>query len=117
MRMNGPMLFLTAILTPFFLVAALLLPVYAAVFGATYIVYYPQTGSHPLALKWDDVFYIIDIYSRLAEYWLNNITQVSFVDYTLPVVVLPIVGLVAALYITIKVTRGLLHLFQASSSH
>ena len=109
-------MFLLAILTPLIMTAALLLPSYAAIFGATYIIYMPAAGAHPLMPHVLDVFYIIDVYSQLITYWMAHQADVSFVHYTLPVVALPLFGTLLALWLTYRLSRGLAHLFRMSST-
>lgn len=114
--MNLPVLFITAIITPVLLCATLLLPSYASIYGAAYIVYSPEAGPHPLAGKFADVFTMLDTYQTLLNYWLENSSTLDFVDYTLPIVVLPAVGCLFALWLTYKVARRLLNFFQLSAS-
>ncbi len=110
-------MFPLAIFTPFLISAVLLLPVYAGILGAAYVIYLPQTGAHPLTDRMGDVFYIIDVYGKLLHYWMDHKADVSFVDYTLPVIGLPLLGLLVALYATYKTSAGLLNIFRLSASH
>lgn len=113
--MKLPALFATAIATPILLVSTLLLPAYASVYGAVWIVYKPEGGPHPLADKYLDVFTITDTYSKLLDYW-SGAEGLSFVDYTLPIVGLPLLGVFLSLFLTYKIARRLLNFFQLTAT-
>lgn len=89
-----------AVFTPFGMCLTLFIPLYLGMLAACYIVYY-GTSPHPLATRLDDVFYIVDVYSGLFSYWQANMLSVSFFSYSLPVVVLPLLGA----YVAYKLTR------------
>ncbi len=106
-------MFLLAILTPFLMTVVLLVPLYGFLLGACYIVYLSNAAAaQALLTHWLDVFYIIDVYTQLTSYWLAHQSAVSFVHYTLPVVALPLFGLLFSLWLTYKVAKGMLHLFR-----
>ena len=112
-----PFLFiLLALFTPFVLALTLLAPPLAGMIGAAYIVY--DTGAtHPLAGHLLDVFYMIDFYSKLFNYWYANYATLSFVQYTLPVVVLPLSCALFALWLTRRLVRKLADLFHLGVAH
>ncbi len=114
--MRPILLFPIAILTPFLLTAVLLLPAYAGILGAAYIVYLPESGVHPLADKLTDVFYILDVYGKLFDYCSQNIGTVGFVEYTLPIAGLPLLGILIALYASFRFVRAMLNIFRLSAS-
>lgn len=114
--MRLPVLFFTAIMTPVLLCAALLLPSYASIYGAAYIVYNPENGVNPMADKYLDIFTVLDSYQTLLNYWMTNRAALDFVDYTLPIVVLPAFGCLFALWLTYRIARRLLNFFQLSAS-
>ena len=114
--MRLPVLFFTAIMTPILLCASLLLPSYASIYGAGYIVYSPETGAHPLAGKFDAIFTVLGTYETLLDYWLANSATLGFVDYTLPIVVLPAFGCLFSLWLTYTIARRLINFFQLSAS-
>jgi hypothetical protein len=113
--MTTPFLFIIAILTPVMLAITIFVPPYAGIFGAADIIY--ATGTHPQSLtgRVDDVFYIIDVYSKLFTYWSTHIMQVSFLRFTLPLLGLPAIGLFAAYWITRKAVHGLRNLFHMTT--
>lgn len=114
--MRLPVLFVTAILTPILLCATLLLPAYSSIFGAAYIIYSPEKGVNPMADKFLDVFTVMDSYQTLFDYWMANHEALDFVDYTLPIMVLPAFGVLFSLWLTYKISRRLLNFFQLSAS-
>lgn len=113
--MRVPLLFVTAIFTPVLLLATLLLPSYASIYGACYIIYMPKSGFHPLADKYLDVFTVLDTYQNLLDFW-SGTSDLSFVDYTLPIVGLPLFGCTLALFITYKLARRLINFFHLSAT-
>jgi len=114
--MKTPVLFLVAILTPVILCATLLVPAYAGFFGAAYVVYMPDAGPHPLAAKWTDMFYTIDTYSSLWDYWMTNRASLSVVEYTLPILGMPLVGILLSLWLTYRIGKRIFNLFHLSAS-
>lgn len=115
--MRPALLFPIAIFTPFLLTAVLSLPVYAGICGAAYVIYMPASGAHPLADKLPDVFYMIDVYLKLFDYWMKNPTTLDVVHYTLPIMGLPLLGVLVALYLAYRLISGLLNLFRLSTNH
>ncbi len=113
--MHPLLLFSLAIFTPFILALTLLAPVYLGVLGATLVIYWPTSGSHPLLPRLADPFYIIDVYGKLFAYWQQQ-EALDFVHYTLPVIGLPVAGLVLALYLTYRLSGTLMNIFRLSSS-
>jgi hypothetical protein len=114
--MKTPVLFLVAMFTPILLSVTLLLPIYASLLGATYILYIPESGPHPLATHLFDVFFIIESYGKLFNFWSNNISTLSVVEYALPIAGLPILGISLALWSTWRISRKLLDIFHLSAS-
>lgn len=114
--MHPILLFLLAIFTPVILCLTLLLPVYAGIFGACWVVYAQPETAHPLATHLTDLFYIVEVYGKLFDYWWANKATLGFVDYALPVAGLPLAGAIAALWLTNKAVRKLLNLFHLSGN-
>jgi hypothetical protein len=115
--MNPALLLLLAILTPFLIATALLAPPYAGMVGAAYIVYDTGAAVHPLSGHLLDIFYMIDVYSKLFTYWHANMGSLSIMHYALPIVSLPLAGLLVALWLARKLTGKLMDLFHLSASH
>jgi len=114
--MKLPLLFLLAMITPVLLAAVLVLPIYGGILGATYIIYTPASGPHPLAGRLLDVFYIVESYSTLLGYWINNMKKLSLVEYALPIVGLPVLCTGMSLWLTWRISRWLLNMFHLSAS-
>lgn len=107
-----PFLFtLLAVFTPFLLLAVLLLPPYVGIYLASYLVYDTGATSHPLAGKWADPFYIINVFSNVFSYWKAHISEVDILHYTVPVTALPLAGILASFWLTRKLVRVLGELF------
>lgn len=113
--MRLPLLFATAILTPILLLATALLPSYASIYAADYIIYIPKTGAHPLADKYLDVLTILETYQGLVTFW-SDTPNISFVHQTLPIIGLPLLGCTLALYLTYRLSRRLINFFHLSAS-
>ena len=115
--MHPILLLLLAIFTPFLLSAVLFLPPYTGLAAADYLIY--NSGPHPYSLadKLFDVFYMIDVYSKLLSYWSWHIGSVSLLSYSLPLIAMPLAGLILALWLLRKLTRKLMDVFHLSVSH
>ena len=114
--MSPFVLLILALLTPFLLTALLLIPPYLGMSSAAYIIYAHGSGPHPLSGRWLDVFYMVDVYSKLLTYWWAHVTSVSVFTYSLPVVALPLIGLVLALWLARKFVRKMRDVFHLSAS-
>ncbi|MES2984473.1 MAG: hypothetical protein V4735_04710 [Pseudomonadota bacterium] len=110
--MNPFFLFLLAIFSPFVLFVTLLAPIYGGIVGAAYIIYSKGDKIHPLSGKLLDVFYIIEVYMQLFTSWLAHMDAVSLVNYSLPLIGLPLIGMIVSLWLTAKLSRKLKHIFQ-----
>lgn len=112
--MHPFMFLILALTTPFALCLSLLAPVYISLFTAVYAVYYKTVGSAAVLDKFGDIFYIISAYTQLYNYWQAHIFEVSFFTYTLPVILLPFLSIVLALWLTRKLVRKLGDVFQVN---
>ena len=110
-------LFLLALLVPVLIIVTLLVPLYAGMFGAAYIVYWPASGPNPIGPHIFDVFFILDAYQQLFSFWMANMDKVSFLKQTLPIVGLPALGGLIGLWLTVKITRKFRDLFYAYAAH
>ena len=115
--MNPFLMFLLAILSPFIMAITLLLPPYAGIAAACYIIYNPGTAVNPLHDKLLDVFYIIDVYTTLFSAWSNHMMETNLLTYTLPLVLLPIAGIMLSLWLTGKVASKLKDIFHHGMSY
>lgn len=111
--MNPFAMFLLAIFSPLLLAITLLVPPYAGILGASYFIYMKSDAkTHPLDGKLDDVFYILDVYHNLLSQWLKHMSEMSVFGYSLPLLIPPVVGVVLAFWLTGKLARKLMDIFQ-----
>ena len=115
--MNPFLMFLLAILSPFIMAATLLIPPYAGIAGASYIIYNHGAAVNPLHDKLLDVFYMIDVYSGLFSAWSHHMMQTSLLTYTLPLLLLPIIGIMLCMWLTGKVASKLKDIFHGGMSY
>lgn len=92
--MNIALLFIAAIGIPIITVILLIAPSYFAMFGVLYIKY----GDKALNIMWD-VERVIHSYTTLLNHWLTHSDTLSIVDYALPIVGLPLAGIVTTLFL------------------
>lgn len=114
--MNPLSMFILAILSPALMGLALLGPIYAGLCGAAYVIYY-KPEHHPLAGKFSDVSYIIDVYGGLYSAWAHHMSEMAFLSYTLPLLALPIGGLLLGFFITNRMAVKLKNIFHAGVSY
>lgn len=110
--MNPFNLFLLAIFSPVLLLTTLLVPPYAGIITANYIIYAKGDKVHPLADKLDEVFYMFDVYSKLFSYWTHHIAETSILTYAMPLLLPVIIGIMLALWLTGKLSTKLRDIFQ-----
>ena len=115
--MNPFVLFLLAIVSPLLLAVTVLVPPYAGMVAAAYIIYDKGTKIHPLADKLGDVFYMIDVYMKLFMHWTKHITEMDVWTYTLPLLALPLIGFALMFWLTGKLARKLMDIFQLGVAH
>ncbi len=111
--MNPLLFFILAILSPIILAAVVLVPPYVGIAAASYIIYYKAADAvHPLSGKLGDVFYMIDVYSKLFSQWAHNLGETSILTYALPLLLIPILCIMLSLWLGGKVARKLKDVFQ-----
>ncbi len=115
--MNPFLLFLLAIVSPFLLAITLLVPPYVGISAASYVIYDKGNGPHPLADKLTDVFYMFDVYGNLFTSWAQQMGAFSIPFYAVPLILLPFFGIVGALWLTGKLARTLMDIFQLGVVH
>ena len=115
--MNPFLMFLIAILSPILLAMTLLVPPYVGITAASYIIYDTGAAVHPLAGKLYDVFYIIDVYTKLFSQWSHHITETSVLSYALPLLLLPIFGIMFSMWSTGFIARKLKDIFHHNMSY
>ncbi|MFZ4541238.1 MAG: hypothetical protein ACOYNL_05415 [Rickettsiales bacterium] len=107
--MHPAILFILAILTPILLVTTLLVPLYAGIASASYIIH---KADKMLVNQLDNVFYIIDVYNHDFVFWTHHMADASVIHYTLPVLGLPLLGLFLSYWLTRKLAVKLKTFFQ-----
>ena len=115
--MNPLLMFVVAILSPILLAITLLVPPYVGITAASYIIYEKGAAVHPLAGKLFDVFYIIDVYTKLFTQWSHHIMQTPLLSYALPLLLLPIFGIMFSIWSTSYVARKLKDIFHHNMSY
>lgn len=110
--MNPFIMFVLAIFSPILLAATLLVPPYAGMVAACYIIYDKGAKIHPLQNKLDQVFYMMDVYTQLFSRWMHHMTETSFFGYTVPLLLLPLLATVLAIWLTGKLSTKLKDIFQ-----
>lgn len=113
--MNPFFFFILAILSPFLLAITLLVLPYAGMVSAAYIIYDKGAKLHPLHDKLFDVFYMIEVYVKLFAQWSAHMDGASFLSYTLPLIALPLIGIILALGLTSRLSRKLQNIFQVGA--
>ncbi|MFZ4125197.1 MAG: hypothetical protein ACOYJ2_03895 [Rickettsiales bacterium] len=113
--MNPLYLFPLALIVPFIVAFVAFTPAYAGFFGAAYFIYHQPEAAHPLWQHKLDVFYIFDVYGQLFNYWGNHMASSSFVEFTLPLFGLPLLGIVASVFLTWKLVAMLVNFFRMAS--
>lgn len=110
--MNPFVLFLLAIVSPMLLAAVILIPPYAGITAASYAIYFKSGAAHPLSGKFLDAPYMIDVYTKLFSNWSHHMADTSLLTYTLPLLLIPILGIMLSIWLLGKVARKLKDIFQ-----
>ena len=113
--MNPLYLFPLALIVPFIVAFVAFTPAYAGFFGAAYVIYQQPDAVNPLWQHKLDVFYMFDVYGQLFNYWSAHMASSNFVDFTLPLFGLPILGVTIAAFLTWKLVSMLVNFFRMAS--
>ena len=114
--MNPLMMFILGILSPLVMATTLFVPPYVGIAAASYVIYAKHGEVNPLSGKLDNVFYMIDVYVKLFTQWAHHIGETSVLNYALPLLILPILSVMFALWFTSKVATKLKDIFQHGAS-
>lgn len=111
------LLFPLAIFTPIVLGLAIIVPIYAALFGACYVIYWHAAPAQAASLltRWQDGFFILDTYQQLFKFWREHMDSASTVFYTLPLFVIPLIAAWFAFWLTRRIGRKVVELFHLAS--
>lgn len=100
--MNPLMLIAVVLLLPFMVAALLLVPLYLAMILACYLIYI-QTAEQGLILENVGApDYILSAYLRLVDHWITHMSAVSFLHYTAPLILLPLVIFLLAAWLSYR---------------
>jgi hypothetical protein len=113
--MNPILLFPLGLIVPVIIAAGALVPFYAGFVGALYVIYLRPDGSSPLEAHLFDVFYVFEAYAALFQYWLGHIGEASFLDFTLPLIGLPLAGIILAIYLTRRLVQFFVNFFRMAA--
>lgn len=111
--MNPWMLLPVIVILPFMVAATLLVPLYLAMSAACYLIYVQTNEQAPILANFANPDYMLSSYLRLLTYWQSHMTELSFIHYTLPLIVLPLIILGLALWLSyrfLNAIKDILHL-------
>ena len=109
-RMSPIILIPIGLVIPVVIASIVLVPSYAGFYYATKIIYgMNDVDLSPYALH---VFYIMETYITLFEHWINNISTVDHISYSLPLLILPIIGIAGSAVGGIIFTSYIMTIFQ-----
>jgi hypothetical protein len=95
-NMNPFGLFLVSVLTPLAMAVVSLVPIYSGLFFACRIIY--SLSQHvDISAQAFNIYYIVQLYFILFQYWLEHMVQLSVFSYTLPLLLAPLFGLIISL--------------------
>lgn len=115
--MGHVVLFPLALVVPILLAFILMVPPYLGMYAASYLIYIAPDQANPLAGRILEVFYIFDVYSSLLRYWSQHHATLSFIHYTLPLIGIPAVCSIGALWLTRKVARKFIDVFHTYAAN
>ena len=113
--MNPLYLFPLAVVVPFVVTLVAFVPAYASLFGAMYIIYDQPDVANPLTPYMFDIFYIFKAYGQLFDHWSGNTGGANFVEFTLPLVGLPLLGFGLSIFLTYKLVAWLINFFRMAT--
>jgi hypothetical protein len=108
-------LFPLALIVPFIVAFVAFTPAYGALFGAVYMIYDRPDVANPLLPYIFDIFYIFDVYGQLFSHWSEHMSSSNFVEFTLPLIGLPILGIAVSIFLTYKLVSLLVNFFRMAS--
>jgi hypothetical protein len=110
MGMHPLVLLPIGLTTPIAMACIVLVPSYAGVYYATKIIYgVNHVDLSPYALN---VFYILETYITLCSFWVENIQKVDHLSYSLPLIILPLIGIGVSIMGAIIFVGFIMRVFQ-----
>lgn len=110
--MNPLYLFPLAMVVPVIVALVAFVPAYAGFFGALYVIYDKPDIANPIMPYGFDIFYVFSAYGRLFDHWSAHIASSNFMDFTLPLIGLPLLGIAISLFLSYKLISGLVNFFR-----
>ena len=104
--MHPLLMFAIALLIPLVIVTMVFLPIHLGFLSALYV----QYGEQALQYKYQ-FFNTIKLWRQLYEYWSVNSAQLDLVDFTLPTLGLPALGVLISLYGTYRIIKYIRDIF------
>ncbi len=108
--MHPAMMIVLGIITPVPLALAFLLPLYASLFCTVLVIYHQQIDT--LLPAFTNVVYILGVFEHAVDYWLKHLATVNHFTYSLPLIIIPLLGLALATFVTIKLSQKIKNVFQ-----
>lgn len=108
------MLLPVIVILPFMVAATLLVPLYIAMVGACYLIYVQTNEQTPIIANIANPDYILSSYLRLLTYWHTHMTELSFIHHTLPLILLPLIVLGLALWLSYRFLNAMKNLLHVS---
>ncbi len=108
--MHPLLLFFLGILLPVVITTILVAPIYIGMFASLYLKY----GDQVMALFFHFLT-VIDTYGKLYSYWATHSAQLSFEEYSLPILGPPIIGILLTIFLIWRFTSYVMNIFRLST--
>lgn len=113
--MNPLLLFPLALIMPLIVAVVAFVPAYSGIYAAVYLIYDKPDVTNPLTPYMFDIFYIFNVYMQIFEHWSDHVAASDFVNFTLPFVGLPILGIGLSLFFVYKLVSMMVNFFRMAS--
>jgi hypothetical protein len=108
--MNPFLLLGLGLATPLLILVLVLLPLYMGIFCSTYLMYVDQRSM--LLEHAGQAFYVVGVYKHMVQHWWQNIASVDHLNYTLPLLLPPLIGALVACYAAAHAIRKISQYFR-----
>jgi hypothetical protein len=115
--MNPLLLFPLSLIMPIIVALVAFIPAYGSIFAAVYTIYDKPDTPNPLSPYMFDVFYIFSAYGRVFDHWSNHMASSDLVNFTLPFIGLPILGISLSLFLTYKLIGYMVNFFRMATNN
>ena len=96
-------LIILGVFMPVPLALAFLLPLYFGIYASVLVIYSEQTDV--LLDAFTNILYIVNVYEYAVQYWLKHLETVNHFTYSAPLILLPMIGLCAAVFSAYKLGK------------